>query len=125
MPEWEELANRPLPRYDKEIPSSDWVLEKNSPAATPDTDIQAVMETLPYDTVPDSKETPTLEGRVMNIVETELSAEERDVIEATIFAGHSVRKSAEILGLPKSTVHRLQKSALDRIRKLLEMENGK
>jgi RNA polymerase sigma factor (sigma-70 family) len=119
---WEELADKPLPRYDNEIPAATWLLEQFADRPVPETELQAIMETRPGEPVPTSKqETRNTNERLADIVENDLSEDERSVIEVTVFAGHSIRNAAKILGLPKTTVHRLKISALARIEKLLEM----
>lgn len=117
---WEEVLDEKLPRNDKEIPivGRDWMLETDQPN-NPQSEMQALMEASPgHEPV---WEEPAETG-IELLLDTVLSEEEKSVIEATIFAGHSIRKASEILGMPKSTVHRLQQSALEKLRK--ELGNG-
>ena len=114
---WEDIINEPDRRFDKESPVAgrDWLLERPS-EYKPENEYQALMEA-PPNAPPEQPETE--HDRLAWIVENELSYEEKAVIEVIVFAGHSVRGAAEILGWPKSTVHRIHQSALSRIERLL------
>lgn len=116
---WQEIVDKPLPRAALEVPVQPWLLELNP--AMPETELQALMETEPNGVPATSKEElrSTVE-RIEQIVENDLSDEERAVIEVTVYAGHSIRKAASILGWPKSTVHRLKESAI----RIIERELG-
>ena len=120
MPEWEEITEAPFPRHDLEIPvvGRTWLLEETR---RPQSELQALMETEPNH--PPDWSDPTPEGeRVAWLMLNELNEDERAVLEVTVIAGHSIRKAADILGLPKSSVHRIKVSALARIKALLETE---
>lgn len=108
---WEELVDKPFPRTPLETPVPNWLLENDH--RLPETELQALMETEPNG-VPQTSKQQLAESiqRVEQIVENDLSEEERAVIEVTVFAGHSIRKAAEILGWPRSTVQRLKVSAI-------------
>lgn len=121
---WDEIVNEPFPRYEREIPivGRTWLLEQDK---TPDTELQAIMETAPGETIPVSVEeiasnltTSTI--AVENIVNNYLSAEEKAVIECCVYAGHSIRTAAAMLGWSKSVVGRLKKSGIETIRRVME-----
>jgi len=121
-PTWEELVAQPDKRFVYEIPlvGRYWLLENAEPPQ-PETDLQALMEAAPHEPPRTSKEAQTsLNDLVADIVAKELSPEERSVIEITVYAGHSIRTAAKMLGWPKSTVHRLRSSALERIKHIIE-----
>lgn len=119
---WEEIHEQPLPRYalEESLVGRLWLLDVNEPLypqSEPESELQALMEAEPHaePRVPQGLQLDAVDGlsdRIDRIVETSLSEEERAVVEVTVFAGHSVRKASEILGWPKSTIHRLKLSAL-------------
>ena len=129
--DWEEWVDQPLPRYGKEIPivGRNWLLEVDD-TATPETDYQALMEAEPYAEPRVSQDHLDRSNNRYNLDDpdllaaqlADLSEEEQAVIDCMIIAGHSVRKTAEILGWPKSTVHRIKTSALERLRHRMETE---
>lgn len=119
---WEELVDKPMPRFDLEIPVAGrtWMLEHDE---QPETFLQALMETPPGGTQRESKEEQRHHiHHIYYVVENELSDEERAVLECTVIAGHSIRDAAKLLGWPKSTVHRIKQSALERMKRILEGE---
>ena len=122
---WEEIHNKPLPRYSLEEPivGRIWLLETGGiwERQQPKSDIQALMEAGPNEPELLSEPQSTdVADRLDRIVASALTDDERAVIEVTVFAGHSIRKASEILGWPKSTVGRLKKSAL----RIIERELG-
>ena len=118
---WEDIVDKPLPRAALEVPTPPWLLELGP--AMPETEIQALMETAPNEVPAVSKEQlRSTVDRIEYIVEHVLSDEERAVIEVTVYAGHSIRKAATILGWPKLTVHRLKESAVKIIDRELRNE---
>lgn len=115
---WEEVVERPLPRVTMEEPivGRTWILE-NRNVRQPETEIQALMETAPFQEPAVSKEElQNGMSALMDMMMSILTEEEKAVIETTVIAGHSIRNAAEILGMPKSVVHRLKQSALRTIR---------
>lgn len=133
--DWEEWVDQPLPRNVNEIPivGRYWLLE-NPDGNRPESELQALMETEPYGTPKllvnhddgltdrddpghSDSETDLLGGHW-----DALSEQEQAVLDCMIVAGHSVRKTAEILGMPKSTVHRIKDSALNILRKRMEQQ---
>lgn len=114
---WEDVADQPLPRYamEESVVGRLWLLESGHlwEANKPESELQALMEAKPGDDPVEPRNWKgSIYSEVEQIVDTMLTDEERDVIQVTVFAGHSVRKASEILGWPKSTVHRLKQSAL-------------
>lgn len=122
--DWEDVYNEPLPRtIEDPITGKDWLLEdpyNRVEPWQPDTELQAMMETEPGGHQQTSKEelanTSSWYDDILNAMDA-LTEEERAVIEVTVIAGHSIRKAAEILGMPKSTVYRIKKSALNIIKR--------
>lgn len=110
-----------MPRFAKEIPVAgrDWLLEHPS---VPETELQALMEAEPNQTLALSKDVmgAAEDAVVASLDLSALSEEELAVVEVTVFAGHSVRNAARILGWHKSTVHRLKQSALAVLRQRME-----
>lgn len=98
-----------------------WVFEtQNNPAVLPETDMQAMQQCGPHVEPASSKQNHRESmDRVQVLLETVLDDDERAVIEATVIAGHSIRRASDILGWPSSTVHRLKQSALSRLEKFL------
>lgn len=122
--DWEDLADKPMPRFDKEQPMdpTTWYFHNlmSKTSAMPDTEMEALMQTAPGDHIPASKDQlQTVVQEVYDIVENKLTEEEQAVIEVTVIAGHSIRDAAKILGWPKTTVHRLKRSALEIVRREL------
>lgn len=125
---WEDVVERPMPRYVMEEPvvGRTWLLEAETPwdSNRPDTDLQALMEAAPNEPLRESREAQSRRAESLDwIIREVLTEDERAVIEVTVFAGHSIRKASEILGWPRSTVHRLKKSALQIIER--ELNAGK
>lgn len=50
----------------------------------------------------------------------ELNELERSVLDSVFVAGLSIRDTADVLGLPKSTVQRIKDTTLNRIRQQIE-----
>lgn len=116
---WEEVYDQPDPRKVNEVPSPGWVFTSRQ-AGTPETELQALMETAPGHEPHVSTEAKHAQADGLEILLEYLDENERAVIEATIIAGHSIRKAGQLLGLPSTTVHRIQQSALNRLRTFLE-----
>jgi DNA-directed RNA polymerase specialized sigma24 family protein len=88
----------------------------------PETELQALMEAEPHQEPALSKDImgAAVDDLLQGLDLSALSEEELAALEVTVFAGHSVRNAAKILGWHKSTVHRLKQSALRVIRQQLE-----
>ena len=121
MDDWEVEYRKGIPRNRREVAAPDWVFERQNTTATPQSELEAMMMA-----VPGEEPQPVVNHHGPdvwdNLDETigvllELSDEEKQVMEARHVAGLSIRESAEALGLPKSTVHRIEQSALERIRR--------
>lgn len=104
-PAWQTILDEPDPdrrKTTKEISAPEWVLDQN---ADPEPSGLVSME-----------DAHALE----NLLDYMLTVPEKAVIEAMIFAGHSTRHTADMLGIPTTTVHRLKVSALAKLREFYE-----
>jgi len=127
MKAWEwALKETEYRRDTREVLSVPWLLESGpDPDHIPETEIEAIMEAAPNEPIRQDRTTiHRSQERAADLLETELSDEERAVIDATVIAGHSVRTAARILGMSPSMVQRLKTSALTRLRALMEVEDG-
>jgi len=127
MKAWEWALKETEDRRDtREVLSVPWLLESGpDPDHIPETEIEAIMEAAPNEPIRQDRTTiHRSQERAADLLETELSDEERAVIDATVIAGHSVRTAARILGMSPSMVQRLKTSALTRLRALMEVEDG-
>jgi len=120
---WQDIVEKPLPRtLEEPVAGRTWILE-NHLDNQPETPFQALMEAAPHQESRISKqEVMSVETILSRIVDQHLTEEEKAVIETTLYAGHSIRTAAEILGIPKSVVHRLKNSAMQIIER--EMRNN-
>lgn len=122
---WQDVLNEPERRYTNEIPLAgrDWMLDgKDVVQPEPETDMQALMEAAPFTEPRTSSEHQREVNWLIEDLVDELTNAEKDIIELTVYAGHSIRFAAKVLGIPKSTVHRMKRSALDQIRLGIEAE---
>jgi RNA polymerase sigma factor (sigma-70 family) len=120
-PAWKLEQEKPVDKHDRSIPVPDWVINQTvgqQPAAN---QLEALIMTAPgahepYIVPTEHQETWASLDTTLG-VQLNLTEEERDILSARYVAGLTVRDTASILGIPKSTVSRIELSALDRIRK--------
>jgi DNA-directed RNA polymerase specialized sigma subunit len=121
MTTWEDVMDEPDPGKRREIPAPDWVFDHNA-TAKPDSDIEALMMAAPGDHTTEvlHDHGDTYQNLEMILgVELDLTELEQEVLDCLIVAGHSIRGTAELLGLPQTTVWRIKEGALSRIRNRL------
>lgn len=111
---WEDVPEI-RERYDQEVPFStfggDWVVDRFW-KATPHNATEALMSDEIFVEPVDNDE----------YAGYNLSGREIDVLNCRVQAGLSVRETARLLDMPRATVHRLERTALDKIRKILEQK---
>lgn len=121
MGDWKKEASSKIPEARREIPSPAWVFENASGSAVPETELEALMMTPPGGHIPDTTSPPSDDIYQMLEeefgVELDLTDDERDVMDAIHISGLSIREAADVLGMSKSTVQRLEASTMARIRK--------
>lgn len=105
QPAWQTILDEPDPdrrKASKEIPAPEWVLDLNAaPVDPPEIDI--------------------LEGHALDsLLDYVCTVPERQVIESMIIAGHSTRHTAEMLGIPTTTVHRHKVNGLAKLGEFYE-----
>ena len=122
---WQDVLDEPERRYTNEIllAGRNWLLDGNNvQQPLPETDIQALMEAAPFEEPRISKENQQNINHLVEDLVDELDVYERAIIEYTVYAGHSIRACGRMLGIPKSTVHRMKLAALEKIRLGIEAE---
>ena len=122
---WQDVLDEPDKKYANEIPLAgrDWMLDgKDVHQPEPETDLQALMEAPPHTEPRTSAEHQREVNQLVEDLVDELEPYERAIIEYTVYAGHSIRMCGRMLGIPKSTVHRMKQAALEKIRLGIEAE---
>ena len=115
---WQDVYWEPEPSYRHEFPVAGrtWVLENKD--KIPENETAALMEAAPNEPIRESWE--QIQARHEAVVERieqimldrNFTDEERAVFEICVLAGHSVRIAEELIGIPKSTIHRIKTSIL-------------
>lgn len=113
--DWEDVLKERYTTPQNEI-LMPWVMEEQNPDTLPENEYQALMETEPHmEPQIDKAAMAASMETVLDLLETALPDDEREVIETTVIAGHSIRRAADILGRSKSDVLRLKQSGLRRL----------
>ena len=121
-PRWQVEIETNFPRQAKETPVPDWQLEY-SPTPTPSSETEALMMTAPgQDPQPVYSYDDDTYTRLSELLSVDLALSELEisVLDCVFVAGLSIRTTAEVLGLPKSTVQRIKDTTLNRIRQQVE-----
>ena len=125
-PRWETELETGLPRAAKETPVPDWQLT-HRPAPLPSSELEALMMTAPgQEPAEVHRYNDDTYRRLEELlgVELDLSDLEISVLDCVFVAGLSIRTTAEVLSLPKSTVQRIKDTTLNRIRQQVESIYG-
>lgn len=113
--------------YDRNATSRDpnQMIEMDlGPPRMPDNMWQALMETVPNDTIPESLE--EVRARMEPLLEAmrTLPRREQYVLEARYWEQKSLRELAEVLPWSKSQIHRIERHALDTLATALNADHG-
>lgn len=124
-PDWENLGGLPDSYHRNEIPVSSlggwWnVPVPDNQTNFSDTDLEALMSTAPGH---EPMRAPAHDTDPYQALGIELDEFEQAVMDAIVMSGLSYRQAGRMLGVSYSTVYRVHKSVIARIRKQMGVED--